>query len=145
VKRDYPTRPIASVAAVVLRGAEVLLVRRGGAPRRGIWTFPGGAVELGEDARMACAREVFEETGLTVRVGRPVDIVDIMDADGDRWRYHYTIVDFLAEVARDSGPLEAATDAAEAVWVRLDALEAYHLDPVTLRVLHEAVTLNAGS
>jgi ADP-ribose pyrophosphatase YjhB (NUDIX family) len=144
VKRDYPTRPIASVAAVVLRREEVLLVRRGRAPRQGIWTFPGGAMELGEDARAACAREVFEETGLSVRVGRPVEIVDIMDADGDRWRYHYTIVDFLAEVTRESGPLEAATDAAEAVWARLDALEAYRLDPVTLRVLRQAVALSTG-
>jgi ADP-ribose pyrophosphatase YjhB (NUDIX family) len=101
-------------------------------------------MELGEDARAACAREVFEETGLSVRVGRPVEIVDIMDADGDRWRYHYTIVDFLAEVTRESGPLEAATDAAEAVWARLDALEAYRLDPVTLRVLRQAVALSTG-
>jgi ADP-ribose pyrophosphatase YjhB (NUDIX family) len=141
VRREYPTRPIASAAAVVLDGGRVLLVRRGRAPRKDIWTFQGGAIELGETAREACAREVFEETGLTVRVGPPVEVVDIKEADGNRWRYHYTIVDLLAEVAPDSGPIEAATDAAEAVWAPLGALDPYHLDPVTLRVLEQAVEI----
>ena len=144
MSREYPERPIASVAAVVLRGDEVVLVRRGRAPREGIWTFPGGAMEVGETAREACAREVREETGLTVHVGPPVEIVDIKEADGGRWRYHYTIVDFLAEVAPGSGPLRADTDAAAAEWARLDALDGYHLDPETRRVLDLAVKLSKG-
>lgn len=141
MSREYPERPIASVAAVVLDGGRVLLVRRGRAPRAGIWTFPGGAMEVGETARDACAREIREETGVSIRVGPPVEIVDIKERDGERWRYHYTIVDFLAEPAPGSAAPAAATDAAEAVWAPLDALEPYHLDPVTLRVLEQAVKL----
>lgn len=141
MSREYPERPIASVAAVVLDGSRVLLVRRGRAPREGIWTFPGGAMEVGETAREACAREILEETGLTIRVGPPVEVVDIREADGPRWRYHYTIIDFLAEPAPESGPLAAATDAAEAVWAPLDALKQYDLDPVTVRVLEQAIEM----
>lgn len=141
MSREYPERPIASVAAVVLNDASVLLVRRGQAPRKGIWTFPGGAMEIGETAREACAREILEETGLAIEVGPPVEIVDIRESDGARWRYHYTIIDFLAAPAGGAGLPAAATDAAEAEWAPLNALERYGLDPVTLRVLGQAVSM----
>lgn len=139
--REYPARPIASAAAVILRGNEVLLIRRAHPPRQDIWTFPGGAVEVGETAREACAREVLEETGLSVSVGPVVEAVDVMQPDGERWRYHYTILDFLAEVAAGSEPARAASDAREVRWARVDALEAYDLTPVALRVLERALWL----
>jgi 8-oxo-dGTP pyrophosphatase MutT (NUDIX family) len=40
----------------------------------GQWCLPGGAVEAGESVAEACEREVFEETGLTVRVKRLVGV-----------------------------------------------------------------------
>lgn len=139
--REYPARPITSVAAVILKGAEVLLIRRAFPPRQGIWTFPGGAVEVGETAREACAREVLEETGLTVDVGPVIEAVDVMGRDGERWRYHYTILDFLAEVTAGSGPARAGSDASEARWVPLDAIAPFDLTPVALHVLARALWL----
>jgi ADP-ribose pyrophosphatase YjhB (NUDIX family) len=145
--REYPARPIASAAAVILRGErvpgviEVILVQRGFPPRKGIWTFPGGAVEVGETVREACAREVLEETGLTVHVGPVIEAVDVMQADEARWRYHYTIMDFLAELDPASGPLCAGSDACDARWVAVDTLEPYDLTPVALHVLRRALWL----
>ena len=48
MSRTYPDRPIVGVGAVVFRGNEVLLIRRGKPPRMGDWSLPGGMQEIGE-------------------------------------------------------------------------------------------------
>jgi ADP-ribose pyrophosphatase YjhB (NUDIX family) len=55
-------------AALVPKGGELLLIRRNNEPGRGLWALPGGYVERGEPVEAAVAREVQEETGLTVQV-----------------------------------------------------------------------------
>ena len=54
----------------------LLVVRRANEPGRGLWAIPGGRVEPGEDDPTAVAREVAEETGLTVEVGALVGEVE---------------------------------------------------------------------
>jgi ADP-ribose pyrophosphatase YjhB (NUDIX family) len=63
--RSYPTRPYLAVSAAIFRAERVLIVRRGVPPMQGIYTLPGGGVELGETLEQAVMREVREETGLT--------------------------------------------------------------------------------
>lgn len=66
-----PTPPRDSASLVLLRdgqpGLELLLVRRNPAARfmGGFWVFPGGAVEPGEDHRVAAVRELAEEAAVT--------------------------------------------------------------------------------
>jgi 8-oxo-dGTP diphosphatase len=104
----------------------VLLIRRGRAPMMGAWGLPGGGQELGETAEEAARRELLEETGLTVGEMRLAGAVDSIHRDeAGRVRYHYTILDFTA--LWTSGEPVALSDAAEAVWARLDALEPYAL------------------
>lgn len=58
-----------SVKAVVLHQGRVLLLVN----ERDEWDLPGGRPEAGEDHRTALAREVLEETGLGVEIGKLVD------------------------------------------------------------------------
>ena len=64
----------------------VLLTRRSD---NGVWCLPGGGMDSGESAAEACAREVLEETGLVVNVGRLIGVYTSPDllveyADGNR-------------------------------------------------------------
>lgn len=54
--------------AVVLDSGRVLLARRAHDPWRGLWGAPGGFCEVGEHPTLTAEREVYEETGLQVRV-----------------------------------------------------------------------------
>jgi 8-oxo-dGTP diphosphatase len=70
-RADLPAVPC--VGAIVHDAAgRLLLIRRGHAPGRGLWSVPGGRVEPGETLVEAVEREVREETGLAVRAGAPV-------------------------------------------------------------------------
>jgi 8-oxo-dGTP diphosphatase len=58
--------------AVIRGGGKILLLRR--APKGfdgGLWELPGGKLEAGEELVAALGREIHEETGLTVAIGRP--------------------------------------------------------------------------
>ncbi|GAB3300938.1 hypothetical protein GCM10027451_03650 [Geodermatophilus aquaeductus] len=54
------------VGAAVVRGDRVLVAQRGSGPLAGLWEFPGGKVEPGEDHLAALARECAEELGVVV-------------------------------------------------------------------------------
>ena len=57
-------------AAIIVDGGKVLMVRRRISEGELMWQFPAGAIEAGESAEAAAARETEEETGLTVKVLR---------------------------------------------------------------------------
>ena len=64
---------IVVTAAVIRRGGEYLVTRRpGGVHLEGFWEFPGGKCEPGEDHERCLRREIEEELGVDVRVGRQV-------------------------------------------------------------------------
>ncbi|TDD23189.1 NUDIX domain-containing protein [Kribbella turkmenica] len=89
----------------------LLLVCRANEPGRGRWSLPGGRVEPGEDDPGAVAREVAEETGLTVRVGPMVGEVEREGPNG----VLYVIRDYEAEAV--GGELQAGDDATDAKFV----------------------------
>ena len=63
------------VAVVALQFEEkLLLARRNIEPRKGHWNFCGGYVELGETLEEAATREVKEEAGLDVHIGKLIGV-----------------------------------------------------------------------
>jgi 8-oxo-dGTP diphosphatase len=144
--REYPERPILAVGAVVLRGGEVLLIRRAREPGRGLYSVPGGAVKAGERLAEAAAREVFEETGLVVEIGPLVTLVERVTRDeAGRARFHYVIADFLAAPLESSGAPRAAGDVDAAVWADAATLGGYPVTEGLAEVVAEALRLRKGA
>src|ERR1700736_5857431 len=81
--REYPERPLVGVGGVGIDGGRALLIRRGSEPLRGEWSIPGGTLELGESLERGVARELFEETGLEVRVLELIEVFDRVYAGDD--------------------------------------------------------------
>jgi ADP-ribose pyrophosphatase YjhB (NUDIX family) len=69
----YNPKPVAAVIPVDSED-RVILLRRGFDPGRGRWTFPGGFVELGESVPEAAHREIHEELGIAIELGRLVGV-----------------------------------------------------------------------
>ncbi len=143
MNREYPQRPLVGVGAVVFKGDDVLLVRRGHPPAEGTWAFPGGLVELGESSAEAVRREVREECGISIE---PVDLAGVfepivIDEDG-RIRYHYVVLDFLARYVE--GDLKAASDVWEARWVPQEQIDRYPLSDDAKRLLKRARDMLRG-
>jgi 8-oxo-dGTP diphosphatase len=109
-------RPVLGVSTLVRLDGRVLLVKRARQPLRGYWSLPGGHVEGGETLAEAAAREVREETGVTIDGLRQIDLIEVVDRDtGGGIANHFVLVVFAARY--HSGTATAGDDAAETRWV----------------------------
>jgi ADP-ribose pyrophosphatase YjhB (NUDIX family) len=102
--------PTASAVLVDARG-RVMLTRRGIDPFLGMWDLPGGFMRPGEDGEQAARRELLEETGLEIAVGRVLAIIpDVYGGDGEPTLNIF----YLARVA--AGTARPASDVSEIAW-----------------------------
>jgi ADP-ribose pyrophosphatase len=123
VSREYPDSPRVGVGSVIVHEGRVLLVLRGNPPSEGLWAIPGGMLRLGETLRQGAEREAMEECGVKIRAAHPIYAFDFIEQDdGGRVRFHYVIVDLLAEWLE--GEPHPADDALDARWFAPEELAA---------------------
>jgi mutator protein MutT len=109
------TFPRLAALAVVVRGDQVLLVRRRNEPDAGLWGFPGGHVELGETALHAAARELREEAGVVGQPIRYLTNIDVIVRDSDdQINFHFLLAAVICDYV--SGEPVAADAVSEARW-----------------------------
>ncbi|HSC26800.1 MAG TPA: NUDIX hydrolase [Vicinamibacterales bacterium] len=116
----------------IIRAADerLVLVRRAIEPGYGLWVFPGGYVDRGEEITAAAVREAREESGLHVRIERLVNIYSYAGRSPIIIVYAATAIG--GELQSDEESLEAALFHPDRIpWDRLafrstaDALRDY--------------------
>jgi ADP-ribose pyrophosphatase YjhB (NUDIX family) len=136
-----PTEVRVSVSAVVRRREDpgkILLMKRSDNQH---WGLPGGYVEPGESVLVATQREVREETGYEIEVGRLVGVYSDPHSQvveyADRRRVHVVNLCFEA-VAGSQGALETPDETLELGFFGTDAL------PQPFVPIHEIRVSDAG-
>jgi 8-oxo-dGTP diphosphatase len=135
-RREYPDRPLVGVGAAVMKGDMLLLIKRAKEPGKGLWSIPGGLVELGESVRETARRETMEETGIEVEVGELLGVFDSPTYDEKgRLRFHYILIDFSARPV--GGSLKGSSEIQDLKWVRTDEIKQYELTSVLGKLLEK--------
>jgi 8-oxo-dGTP diphosphatase len=125
-RREYPSRPIVGVGIMIREGDNYLLIKRAANPDKGLWSVPGGLVEVGERIEDAAIREAKEETCLDVKLVERLGVVDKIEYDeSGQVFYHFIIIQYLAEII--GGEMCPMDDALEAKWVTLDQLPEFEI------------------
>jgi 8-oxo-dGTP diphosphatase len=133
--RIYPVVPRTGVGAIVIKDNKVLLVKRGVEPNKGRWAIPGGMLKLGETMRECAAREILEETGVTVAIGECIYVFDLIERDdAGKIKFHFVVVDFTALYV--AGEPKGADDAEEAGWFAPEDLDDLPVSSITMQAIH---------
>jgi 8-oxo-dGTP diphosphatase len=138
--RSYPERPFLAVSAAIVRAGQVLVVRRARAPADGLFSLPGGVVEIGETLMQAVIREVAEETALTIE---PVGLAGYREAitrdRDDRVARHFVILPFAARWLAGEPVLNE--ELSEARWLHRAELAGLPTTPGLAEIVANAFAL----
>ena len=122
-------------AAIIVEGGRVLLTqRKRGSHLEGMWEFPGGKVEEGEDPKDALARELREELGIDIDVG------DIVEVTFHKYETKSVLLLFY-RATRRAGSEPRALDVAAFDWADRDALDPAKFPPADVAVLRKVKAL----
>lgn len=135
--------PELAVSAAIFRDGKVLLIQRALPPAKGLWTLPGGRVEIGETLVEAVTRETREETGLEIAALGLAGYREIIlnDEVADRGR-HFVILPFAARWA--SGEMRLNEELQDARWTAIEESKALPTTDGLFEILQAAKRLADG-
>lgn len=134
---DYP-RPAVTADSVVFcndsDGLSVLLIERANEPFKGCWAFPGGFMEMEEDAEDCAKRELKEETGLEIPTMMQLGAFTDVDRDP---RGRMVSIAYYAVIEKSD--VKGSDDAAQARWFPIDSIPplAFDHDKILRMALEE--------
>ena len=111
----FPDPKVAVIVLIEQKG-QVLLVQRKYDPQKGFWTLPSGYIDAGEDPIQAAKRECQEETGLTTKDIRLLDVLFSQEHP----RGASILIIYRATI--DMGDLRSGDDANQAMFFNLESL-----------------------
>ncbi|MGC8573409.1 MAG: hypothetical protein C0171_05505 [Caldisphaera sp.] len=144
--RTFPNNPLVGVGTLLIRGSEILLIKRFNSPEKGKWAIPGGHVELGERLLDAAKREFLEETGIDTEPLGVVNVDEIITRNSlNEVLFHYILVTILM---KDNGKTPVAgSDAMDAKFFNIRQAES--LDDISIttkglikKILSNKINLN---
>ncbi len=119
-------------AAVIRKNGRILIAQRPlGGRLGGLWEFPGGKVEPGETLPQCLRREIKEELGLRIKVGKPITSLDHAYT-------HFKITLHAFECELVSGQPQAL-QVQDFKWVRMSELKRYAFAKTDLRIISAIV------
>lgn len=130
--------PSCTATVAAFCGRNVLLVRRGNHPFKGMWSLPGGFMDVDKDMNIekTAERELQEETGVSYAFHQ-LDLFAVYSDKGIDPRGRVVDNVFVADFGYNFPEIKAGDDAAEARWWPVDSLPrmAFHHGIVVLDIL----------
>lgn len=143
--RLYPDRPFLAVSAAIIRDGRVLVARRARGASTGVFTLPGGVVEVGETLHEAIVREVSEETGIAIEPVALAGYREHVERDEDgRVKRHFVILPFAARWIAGEG-VPALEELSELRWLQPHALAGLTTTPGLAGIVATAFRLMEAS
>lgn len=131
-----PIRPQLAVSASIFRDGRILLVRRARQPGKGVYTLPGGRVEFGETLVEAIAREVREETSLTIEIAGLSGWREVLPNPDLGVNGHFVILSFATRWLAGEVVLNEELD--DAKWLAPDAIGPLRTTEGLAEIIHAA-------
>lgn len=123
---DYPRPAVTADSVVFCNGSDglsVLLIERANDPFKGCWAFPGGFMDMEENAEDCAKRELKEETGMEVRSLEYLGTFSELNRDP---RGRTITIAYYAVVEKSD--VIGADDASQAKWFPIDSIPSLAFD-----------------
>ena len=123
---DYPRPDVTADSVVFCNGSDglsVLLIERANDPFKGCWAFPGGFMDMEENAEDCAKRELMEETGMEVRSLEYIGTFSEVNRDP---RGRTITIAYYAVVEKSD--VIGADDASRAKWFPIDSIPSLAFD-----------------
>ena len=115
----FRKRPVLAASVAVIRDGCVLLASRTKPPAEGLFSLPGGRVEMGETLEEAALRELREEVGVSASIVAFNDHVEVIERGPEgAVVQHFVIASFVARWVSGNGT--AGPEAGRVLWASRD-------------------------